>query len=102
MSVEFEEKDQAVWGGEMAANKLGAGLYPGFWTIYAWGKPAMAMAKGKLRKDRLGTVELLDLWFKTEGTTVPPLLAYADLITSGDARNLAAANELEQKYNLFG
>jgi hypothetical protein len=102
MTVELEEEDEAAWGCEMAANKLGAGLWPGFWTIYAWGNPNRVKVKAKLTNMPNGTVELLTLWFRPDGTTVPPLLAYADLITSGNARNLEAALELEEKYNLFG
>jgi hypothetical protein len=107
MKVDLDETDEVVWGCEMAANKLGAGLWPGFWTIYIWGDPGRAIVKGQLKKGQMPdvpgrqAVELLDLWFKPEGITVPPLLAYADLITSGNARNLEAAHELEEKYNLF-
>ena len=59
------------------------------------------MVEGQLHKDPNGNVEFLDLWFESENGIFPPLLAYADLITSGRSRNLEAALEMEEKYTLF-
>ena len=87
---------QAWWGGEVAAAKLTKYLKPEQVTIYIKGKPAELLLTNKLKKDPNGDVELLEAfwqinydWPHTE--LAPPLLIYADLLATGDARNIETA-----------
>lgn len=82
-----------LWGGECAANILTHNLIPAHYTLYTdntW------QAIGKILKlvpDENGKIEILRLYYldsKAE-RTVSPLLAYADLLGSGDERNLETA-----------
>lgn len=59
----------------------------------------------KPAKDERGTIEWLDdFWLpgatlgKTTIRTCPPLIIYADLVTTGDARQLDAATLIREKY----
>jgi hypothetical protein len=63
------------------------------------------MRELRLVPDPQGKVELMDLfwnepYFKNRDhqTVVPPLLAYAELITSLDSRNRETAERIKQKY----
>jgi hypothetical protein len=86
----------AYWGGEVAAAKLTKYLRPQQKTIYAATTIPEIQAKYALKKDPNGDVEILKrFWaFDEEASKtgiVPPLLVYADLIASGDDRNIETA-----------
>jgi hypothetical protein len=86
----------AYWGGEVAANKLTNYLKPEVITIYTHQPVDDLVMALKLRKDDKGAVELREQFWnftaENENTaTVPPLLAYADLLAIGDTRTLEAA-----------
>jgi hypothetical protein len=90
------ERSAAYWGGEVAAAKLTQYLRPELKTIYASTTLPEIQAKFALRKDPNGDVEILKkFWaFKEESAKndiVPPLLVYADLMASGDDRNIETA-----------
>ncbi|MEX1277046.1 MAG: type IV toxin-antitoxin system AbiEi family antitoxin [Bacteroidota bacterium] len=93
----------AQWGGEIAATMLTHYLKPEITTIYA-DKPLNELIfRLKLRKDDHGNVEIRrKFWgFDTPeetGNTVPPLLVYADLMATGDARNIETANVVYEQY----
>jgi hypothetical protein len=99
-------KYSAQWGAEVAAEKLTAYLRPQELTIYLHneqGNLAKLVAEHKLRADLKGDIEILDaFWdFKDEQLmpeTVPPLLAYADLIATLDPRNLEAAKIIYERH----
>ena len=91
----------AAWGGEAAAYFLTGHLHPETWSIYRWGNINKLIARARLRPDPNGKIEILDAFWPEQGntlTTVHPLLIYADLIASGDSRNLETAMEIHQKY----
>jgi hypothetical protein len=98
----------AQWGAEVAAEKLTGYLRPQTLTVYLHkdqGQKNLTrlVAKHKLRGDPQGDIEILDaFWdFKDEKPlpeTVPPLLAYADLIATLDPRNLEAAKLIHDRY----
>jgi hypothetical protein len=56
--------------------------------------------------DKNGNVEMMQIFWETpeidfingKAKTIPPLLAYADLITSLDSRNRETAERIKQKY----
>jgi hypothetical protein len=85
-----------LWGGECAASILTKNLFPAHYTIYsenAW----QAVGKSlKLVTDDNGKIEILRLFYHESkaGKTVSPLLVYADLMGSGDSRNLEIAETL--------
>jgi hypothetical protein len=90
------ERAGAYWGGEVAAAKLTQYLRPEKKTIYATSTLPQIQAKYALKKDPNGDVEILKrFWdFKEESDKngiVPPLLVYADLMASGDDRNIETA-----------
>jgi hypothetical protein len=98
----------AQWGAEPAAEKLTGYLRPHAITIYLHKQQGQKnltklVAESRLRPDVKGDIEILDaFWdFQDEGPmpeTVPPLLAYADLIATLDPRNLEAAKLIHDQY----
>lgn len=93
----------ALWGGEVAVNKLLHHLKPAITTLYAH-KPVDALAVDlRLRKDDRGPIELRERFWRFRMTdpvadTVPPLLVYADLLATADARNIEAAQEVYDRF----
>src|SRR5437660_204617 len=86
----------AYWGGEMAADRLTHYLKPEMLTIYTRHNPTKLIAEFRLRADVNGDIEMLDAFWDQNLITgtrdvVPPILAYADLMTTPNARNLEAA-----------
>ena len=86
----------AFWGGEIAAAKLTGYLKPEKAVIYMGLSPGKFVFKYKLKKNPNGNVEILEpfwnfQWKATRLGLVPPLLVYADLMATGDARNIDAA-----------
>ncbi|MFC3562791.1 type IV toxin-antitoxin system AbiEi family antitoxin [Pedobacter jamesrossensis] len=91
------------WGAETAGAILTKYLSPQIYTIYSDGDRFELMKKLKIVPDQNGEVELLrPFWneevFSTDGDTVPPLLAYAELISSFDSRNRETAMRIKEKY----
>jgi len=93
--------EKTLWGGECGASILIHHLTPGKYTIYTDASWQSIGQSFKLFPDENGKVEVLQLFYKaTEEVTVSPLLIYADLMGSGDSRNLETAeiilnNELQ-------
>jgi hypothetical protein len=87
-----------AWGGEPAGNLLTGYLRPETFTLYipkqpdAPGMYARFIAENGLRKNPNGKLEILETFWDpeiigpTEHGTVHPLLAYADLMATQDAR----------------
>ncbi|MEX2115647.1 MAG: type IV toxin-antitoxin system AbiEi family antitoxin [Bacteroidota bacterium] len=100
--TELQEME-AQWGGEIAATMLTHYLKPEITTIYA-DKPLNELIfRLKLRKDEHGKVEIRKKFWGFDGpevtaNTVPPLLVYADLMATGDARNIETANAVYEQY----
>jgi hypothetical protein len=97
--------DQCQFGGEPAAALLTKYLKPATVTAYcADAIPREWIMKARLRPDAAGNVEFLRAPIRlapTEGappTVVPPLLVYADLIASGDSRNIETARMIRERY----
>ncbi len=95
-----------LWGGEPAAAILTNHLKPAFYTIYttkSWQECAKSFG---LIPDENGDVEIVQMFWtsiqpkENDLAIVPPALVYADLINSGNDRNLETAqiifdNELQ-------
>jgi len=98
----------AQWGAEVAAEKLTGYLRPHAITIYLQKQQGQKnltklVAENRLRPDVKGDIEILDAFWdfddeKPMPETVPPLLAYADLIATLDPRNLEAAKLIHDRY----
>jgi hypothetical protein len=106
----------AFWGGEIAAAKYTNYLRPQIATVYL---PKEAgnklLAKAKLRKadefaaEETGLVRIFRPFWPTDTiqensdeTLVHPILVYADLIETGDARNIETARMIyEQHINQY-
>jgi hypothetical protein len=96
---------RAVWGGEVAADRLTGRLKPGRQTLYVWGPPDEILLANRLRPDERGEVEILEAFWRPaeKGDTVPaevapPILAYADLMGTGDLRNVEVARLVRERH----
>jgi hypothetical protein len=89
----------AYWGGEIAAAKLTQYLTPAAATIYTRGKATDIVLKNHLRENNNGNIEILNAFWdgrinlERKGIA-PALLVYADLLATGDPRNIQAAELL--------
>ena len=93
---------QACWGGEVAAAKLTGYLRPERVTVYIWDKPGKLLLANKLKKNPDGDVEILEAFWQDKPDwphheLAPPLLIYADLMATGDARNLETAKMIYER-----
>lgn len=93
---------QTYWGGEVAAAKLTGYLRPEKITVYTRNEPTQLLLMNKLKKDPDGNVEILKVFWQVEyawphNELVPPLLIYADLIATGDARNIETAKMIYER-----
>lgn len=82
----------SYWGGEPAANLITGYLNPGTFTIYT-SQHWHTFKEIELVPDETGRVEVLDMFWNNEiYPGVPPVLVYADLMSSGSDRNIETAN----------
>lgn len=94
---EIDIKDfGAYWGGEIAATLLTKYLKPEIVTIYTKQPIGKLVLKNKLKKDPNGNVEILNVFWnfelnKINNDLVHPILVYADLMATGDIRNIETA-----------
>jgi hypothetical protein len=97
----------ALWGGEPAGAILTKYLRPGELTIYADEVPALLAAKQKLLTEpapgHTAIVEVRKRFWNFPGEEnhpdlVPPLLVYADLLATGDARCIETAKLIYDGY----
>lgn len=97
----------ALWGGEPAGAMLTEYLRPGELTIYAEKLPALLAAQKKfLKQPEPGHTAVIEVrrrfWrFNAEARhpqTVPPVLVYADLLATGDARCIDTAQMIYEAH----
>lgn len=94
---------QAYWGGETAAALLTRFLKPEVATIYVMGRPNELIIRNKMKKDPHGDIEILKVFWhlgvdqENDGMLVPPLLIYADLLATGDPRNIETAKQIYEQ-----
>lgn len=108
------EEYGAYWGGEVAAAKYTGHLKPQNTMFYLPEKAGnKLLAKARLRKNTIyagvgGATEntarvkiYRPFWpevTERQGATVNPILVYADLISTGDSRNLETARVIHEQY----
>jgi hypothetical protein len=95
---------KAQWGGEVAAARLTQYLKPQVITVYMTAKHLDEfLLENRLKKNPDGDVELLER-FWTPGETqepediVHPILVYADLLSTGDERNIETAKMIYEQH----
>jgi len=89
----------ALWGGEVAADRLTHMLKPAAFTIYAREPIAQLVAGLRLRARPGGSVEIMDVFWNlppepNHPDVVPAPLVYADLLATRDGRDIEAARIL--------
>jgi len=92
----------AKWGGEVAAQEMAGHLKPQDITVYLEaGDGTQLFKENQFRKDANGDIHVYRAFWHTEKKheenfpyLVNPLLTYADLVGTGDVRNLEAAEKL--------
>jgi hypothetical protein len=95
---------KAQWGGEVAAARLTQYLQPEVITIYTADRHINELLlENRLKKDPDGNIEVLErFWIPGEvqqnDDLVHPILVYADLMTTGNERNLEAARMIHEQY----
>lgn len=98
--------EQALWGGEAAAAKLTDYLKPQFVTVYVEkDRAGDVLLPNRLKKDSEGDVELVARFWQP--ATIPayedmvhPLLVYADLMATGNQRNIEIARMIYDQHLL--
>jgi hypothetical protein len=96
--------DKALWGAEVAAAKLTEYLNPQVITLYVdKDDPAAVILPNRLKKDPQGDVELVARFWQPEtipphGDRVHPLLVYADLMATGNQRNVETARMIYDEH----
>ncbi len=96
--------EQALWGGEPAAAKMTQYLKPQEITAYVdKDNLAAVLIPNRLKKDPTGDVELVARFWQPEtiaphGDTVHPVLVYADLMATGNQRNIETARIIYDEH----
>lgn len=90
-------------GGEKAAELLTGYLHPERFTLYVEGPAPELLTKLRMRLDPNGNTEILEAFWTPELDTAdkaiaPVLLVYADLMTTGIARNMEAAKLVYERF----
>jgi len=94
----------AQWGGEVAAAKLTQYLAPQMVTIYTTAQQLnQLLLEFRLRKGAAGDVEILKRFWKPDKTwqyeeLVHPILVYADLLATGNQRNIETAKIIYEQH----
>lgn len=95
------ELDNTFWGGEPGADLLIHNLRPAEYTLYTNKAKARLMAEYKLKPAPEGNVKVYKPYWTFETETdkaAPPLVIYADLMATGNPRNLNIAEEIYGQY----
>jgi hypothetical protein len=95
-------QEQTLWGGEPAGDLYTDNLNPEILTLYTTEAQGELMKNYRLVPDEKGNVEVYKKFWKTQANAiehaVPPILAYADLINTGNPRCIETAQKLYEKY----
>ncbi len=96
-------KYNVLLGGEPAAAVATRYLGPGVVTLYVDKTPARLMVDYRLRKAEGGNIELRQRFWPFDHawkhpTLAPPVLIYADLLATGDARCIETAQLIYDRY----
>lgn len=99
---DFQLVPADVWGGEAGANLITNYIEPELKVLYTTLPKMELIKKMKLVPDAKGEIEIMQhFWREPDNLEInhaPPLLVYADLILSQDARNTAVAELIFENY----
>jgi hypothetical protein len=91
----------ALWGGEEAAARITNYLNPFIYTVYIGDKQGEFILRNRLKKNPNGNLILMKKFWNFENDEYPglthPILVYADLLATGDSRNLETAKIIYEK-----
>jgi hypothetical protein len=96
--------NNSIWGGEPAADILTNFIRPAVFTLYSTEKKADLMRNYRFVPDLEGNIKVYSPFFKINSKKIAdPLLVYADMLNSGDFRNLEVAQKIYEKHvkNIF-
>lgn len=102
--VDFDVQEvDAQWGGETAAAKMTNYLKPQIATVYLRGALGNLIKNARLAKAKdMGEANVVvyrPFWGDDEeGNVIHPVVVYADLIATGDPRNLETAKLIYDEY----
>lgn len=96
-------KHGALWGGEVAADRLTHYLKPEQFTIYTREPIAKLVAAARMKADPDGNLEVLRRFWQFEAEpsradVVPAILVYADLLATNEPRNLETAKLVHEQH----
>ncbi len=92
------------WGGEVAAARLTQYLQPQIITIYTAPQELdQLLIKNRLKRDQTGDIEILKRFWKPAEIwkyedLVHPILVYADLLATGNERNIETAKMVYDQH----
>ena len=91
---------KTFWGGEAAGSLLTTYLKPAELTLYTTETRNELIKHYRLIPDEKGNVKAFKKFWQngTTGNIVPPLLAYADLMITGDRRCLETAQKIYDEF----
>lgn len=98
------DPQKAQWGGEVAAARLTQYLKPELITVYAAAQHLdQFLLENRLKTDMTGDVEILERFWKPaeeqqNEDLVHPVLVYADLLATGNQRNLDTAKMIYEQH----
>lgn len=98
------DPQRAQWGGEVAAARLTQYLKPELITIYATAQHLnQLLLENRLKTDITGDVEILERFWRPADTKqhedlVHPILVYADLLATGNQRNIDTARMIHEQH----
>lgn len=100
--LNFDNPD-TLWGGEPGAEILTHYLHPQLFTIYTNEETKELIKNHHLIPDPNGNIYIYNKFWNFKDNLInnnvaPPLLVYADLINTGDTRNLETAKIIYEKY----
>ncbi|MBI2269278.1 MAG: hypothetical protein HYU69_02865 [Bacteroidetes bacterium] len=93
---------ETYWGGEPAGDLLTNYLRPAMFTLYTNETRADLMKNYKLVPDKAGNIKVYKKFWELKeidkANHVPPLLVYADLMNTGDPRNIETAQKIYERF----
>jgi hypothetical protein len=95
----------ACWGGEPAADLQTNFLRPAIFTLYTTESKGELMRNYRLKPNPNGNIHVYlpftNIELMSDKRSTYPLLTYADLLNSGDARNYEVAQKIYETYVKF-
>ena len=89
---------RSFWGGEPAADMLTDFLVPSDFTLYTQDSQNELMKKYAIFPDTNGNIVVYEAFYLPDKQILDPILVYADLILSDNARNKEVAQIVKEKY----